>query len=131
MFLLQNKSNPGLGLQLYYKWEFIAYTAHKMFSIKDFFCKCDKTGSFVRISSYLLKKSFMEHLISVQCLKHAFKIFWETKKRHEMNVNFKLFQPMILLHTPEKIRKPDVFWCFQGVGKRIIGLKWIKVYICF
>ena len=33
------------------------------FSIKDFFSKCDKIRSFLRILSYLLKKSLMENFI--------------------------------------------------------------------
>ena len=40
-----------------------ANTAQKMmFSIKDFFCKCDQTRSLLRIWSHLLKKSLMENL---------------------------------------------------------------------
>ena len=34
----------------------------KMFSIKDFFSKCDQICSFLRIWSHLLKKSLMENL---------------------------------------------------------------------
>ena len=33
------------------------------FSIKDFFSKCDQIRSFLRISSYFLKKSLMENFI--------------------------------------------------------------------
>ena len=50
-------------------------TAEKMkFSVKDFFSKCDQIRSFLRFWSYLLKKSFTENFIFVQCsdkfLKH-------------------------------------------------------------
>ena len=39
-------------------------TAQKMkFSAKDFFNKCDQIRSFLRIWSYLLKKSLMENFI--------------------------------------------------------------------
>ena len=39
-------------------------TAQKMnFFIKDFFSKCDQSRSFLRILSYLLKKSLMENFI--------------------------------------------------------------------
>ena len=31
-------------------------------SIKDFFSKCDQTHSFLRIGSYILKKSIIENL---------------------------------------------------------------------
>ena len=31
-----------------------------------------------------------------------------------------------LLIPPENIRKPEVFWCFQGVSKEISGMKWVK-----
>ena len=37
------------------------------FSIEDFFRKCGQIGSFLRIWSYLLKKSVMENFIFVQC----------------------------------------------------------------
>ena len=40
------------------------YTAQKMkFSIEDYFSKCDKIHSYLRIWSYLLKKSLMENFI--------------------------------------------------------------------
>ena len=40
----------------------LLYTAQKMkFSIQDFFSKCDKTRSFLRIWSHLLKKSSIEN----------------------------------------------------------------------
>ena len=42
----------------------LPYTAQKMkFLIKDFFSKCDHIRSFLRIWSYLLKKSLMENFI--------------------------------------------------------------------
>ena len=42
----------------------ISDIAQKMkFSIKDFFDKCDQIGSFLRIWSYLRKKSLMENFI--------------------------------------------------------------------
>ena len=42
----------------------ILCTAQKIkFSINDFFNKCDQIRGFLRISSYLLKKSLMENLI--------------------------------------------------------------------
>ena len=37
------------------------------FFIKDFFSKCDQIRRKLRIWSYLLKKSFMENFIFVQC----------------------------------------------------------------
>ena len=46
------------------------------FSIKDFFSKCDKTRSFLRIWSHLLKKSLTENLFFVQLnLHHIFESF--------------------------------------------------------
>ena len=43
---------------------FLTYTVHKMkFSSKDFFNKCDQIHSFLRIWSYLLKKSLMINFI--------------------------------------------------------------------
>ena len=47
----------------------VSVTAQKMrFSIKDFFSKYDQIRSFLRIWSYLLKKSLMENFIFVQCV---------------------------------------------------------------
>ena len=34
--------------------------------------------------------------------------------------------PVISFDTPENIRKPEVFWCFQWVSKEISGLKWVN-----
>ena len=31
--------------------------------------------------------------------------------------------------APENIRKPLVSWCFQGLLKRGIGLRWVKLYV--
>ena len=31
-----------------------------------------------------------------------------------------------LLITLENIKKPRIFWCFQGVSKEISGMKWVK-----
>ena len=31
------------------------------------------------------------------------------------------------LSIPPKNIKPEIFWCFQGILKGNIGLKWIKV----
>ena len=36
---------------------------------KDFFSKCDQIRSFLRICSYLLKKSLMKNFVFVQCQK--------------------------------------------------------------
>ena len=36
------------------------------FSIKDIFSKCDQIRSYLRIRSYLLKKSLMENSLFVQ-----------------------------------------------------------------
>ena len=43
---------------------FPIFTAQKMkVSIKDFFGKCEKIRSFLRICSHLIKKSLMENVI--------------------------------------------------------------------
>ena len=54
-------------------------TAQNMeFSIKDFFSKCDQICSFLRIWSYLLKKSFMENFIFCAVFVFNFEYFeWE------------------------------------------------------
>ena len=50
-----------------------SYTAQKMmFSIKDFFSKCDQIRSFLRIWSHLLKKSVMENFIFCAVLSNNF-----------------------------------------------------------
>ena len=41
----------------------IFFTAQKMFSIKDFFSKCEQIRIFLRIWSHLLKKSLMKKFI--------------------------------------------------------------------
>ena len=43
-----------------------------IFSIKDFFSKCDRIRSFLLIWSHLLKKSLMENpIFFVQCLLYS------------------------------------------------------------
>ena len=51
----------------------VQQTLHKKmkFSIKDFFSICDQIHSFLRIWSYLLKKSLLENLI-----------FWAVKQSY-------------------------------------------------
>ena len=39
------------------------YKTINLFSIKDFFSKCDQVRSFLQTWSHLLKKSFMENFI--------------------------------------------------------------------
>ena len=61
----------------------LSFTAQKMkFFIKDFFSKCDRIRSFLRIWLHLLKRSLMENLI----FRAVFRIFntyiekpWSTK----------------------------------------------------
>ena len=58
-------------------------TARKMkFSVKDFLRKCDQIRRFLRIWSYLLKKSLMENFIF-----YVAKIF-ETKSRNYGTIGF-------------------------------------------
>ena len=52
-----------LSFRLFF-FTYISFNAQKMkFSIKDFFSKCDQICSFLRILSYLLKKSLMGNFI--------------------------------------------------------------------
>ena len=37
------------------------------------------------------------------------------------------FMPLVSLISPENIRKPKVFWCFQGVSKETSGMKLANV----
>ena len=58
---LQTKNSKNLN-KMSEKKE--VYTAQKIsFLIKDFFCKCDQILSFLRFSSYLLKKPLIENFI--------------------------------------------------------------------
>ena len=53
-----------LGVDCCCKALHLKYVAQKMkFFIKDFFSKCDKIRSFLRIWSHLLKKSLIENFI--------------------------------------------------------------------
>ena len=59
----------------------IIHTTQKMtFSIKDFFSKYDKTHSFLRILSYLLRKSLMENFIfcAVTVTEYGISIYQKT-----------------------------------------------------
>ena len=33
----------------------------------------------------------------------------------------------LISYPPKYIRKPEDFWCFQGVSKEICGMKWVNV----
>ena len=58
------------------------------FSMKDLFCKCDQIRSFLRIWSYLLKKSLMENFSF--CVVN--KTIWSTSKYYQYKdsvLNFK------------------------------------------
>ena len=41
---------------------------------------------------------------------------------------FNPFHATDLFWYPENIRKLRVFWCFQGLSKEIIGMKWVKMF---
>ena len=34
--------------------------------------------------------------------------------------------PLVYFDTPENMKKPKVFWGFQGVQKETSGMKWVK-----
>ena len=34
--------------------------------------------------------------------------------------------PLVSFDTPKNIRKPLVFWCFQGISKETTRIKWVK-----
>ena len=49
------------------------------------------------------------------------------KKKIEMHVHFDPFHATDLFWCPLKTsEKLKVFWCFQGVSKKISGMKWVK-----
>ena len=39
------------------------------------------------------------------------------------------FQPNVSFQCPLKTSKPLVFWCFQGLQKWNIGLKWVNIIL--
>lgn len=43
---------------------------------------------------------------------------------------FNLFYSTTPFLYPQKHKKPYVFWCFQGVLKMNIGLKWVNFFLC-
>ena len=59
---------------------------------------------------------------------------WSTKtwKSHYLSLHKKwsysltLFFPMLPFHPPENIRKPKVFWCFQGDQNGTLGRKGLR-----
>ena len=51
-----------------YDYEHTSLHKKMKFSIKDFFLKCDKIRSFLRIYSHLLKKTLMENFIFMQSI---------------------------------------------------------------
>ena len=66
-------------------------------------------------------------------------VFFKTNffKRNHLHKNIivlkfqiKPFHATHLFRYPLKtLRKPLVFWCFQGVSKVIIGMKWVKAIL--
>ena len=70
-----------------------SYTAQKMkFSIKDFFSKYDQIRCFLRIWSYLLKKSLMENFIFCVVLKYRQKSVIELYCEISYQLNVKKMQ---------------------------------------
>ena len=56
--------DDDLKMGVWMDWMITYHTTQKMkFSIKGFFSKCDQIRSFLRIWSYLLKKSLTENFI--------------------------------------------------------------------
>ena len=60
------------------------------FSIKDFFKECEQIRSFLRIWSHLLKKSFTENFIFLQCMME----FWNC---NTSVVLYSYYSSMVLL----------------------------------
>ena len=85
-------------------------TAQKMmFSIKDFFSKCDQTRRFLRIWSHLLKKFLMENFIFVQCNKQRDPVILRSFEHN----SHKIYVPTLRLselkkgaYTPQKNFQP-------------------------
>ena len=56
------------------------------------------------------------------------------EKQNMFHQFFKVPPKVLLTHftapflyiPPENIRKPEIFWCFQGVQKETPGMKWVK-----
>ena len=75
------------------------------FSIKDFFIKCDKIRSFLRIQSHLLKKSLMDNFIFCTFNLISISIFFLFKSIDCVFINTFLVNFLILypLKTPESL----------------------------
>ena len=62
--------------------------------------------------------------LGFHCLSHCL-LFYEAK------IVFKQYSPIFkkcpIFIPPENIRKPELFWCFQGVYKWNIGWKWVNL----
>ena len=81
------------------------FTAQKMtFSIKDFFSKCDQARYFLRIWSYLLKKSLIENFFFFAMSAGTF-----ISKKCQ---NFKLLHKFIL--TKNRQTKLDVRYFYEN-----------------
>ena len=59
-FIMKQNKNENVKLSMIWK---MLYTAKNMFSIKDFFSKCNQIRSFLRTWSHLLKKFLTENFI--------------------------------------------------------------------
>ena len=80
-------------------------TAQKVkFSVKDFFSKCDQIRSFLRIWSYLLKKSLMENFI-----------FWLVEIGHNYRIktmkNSTTASPILNSESRTCLQRQEVYCC--------------------
>ena len=60
----------------------------------------------------------------------TFHLFLYASSFSPTNLFFKLIScHWSLWIPPENIRKPQVFWCFQGLSKEISGMKWVNLVL--
>ena len=88
----------------------VCCTAHKMkFSIKDFFSKCDQIRIFLRIWSYLLKKSLMENFIFRAVLEKIISWTQLLKTRYFVSFNFAITKICFVIRlTEDRITKGGI-----------------------
>ena len=96
----KNKCRFGLRNRSFKQFVSINCAQKMKFSIKHFFSNCDQIRSFLRIWSYLLKKSIMENLIFCAVCEKYCSMEWQNLLRHA----FHHYSPNI------RLRKDKFSW---------------------
>ena len=91
--------------------------------------KCPQQGCFLVNFAKFLRKSILQDIFWQLLLNQGekFKLFFF----YNAGIVWPIPCHWSLLIPPESIRKPPVFWCFQGVSKEISGMKRVNGYFMF